>query len=65
MKYKAFYSPARLKRFKEEMQIPICDLVYNEEMVVLKSLISLFGTQQDMDDVTIAIMKVYENRNKL
>ncbi len=63
--YKALYSPVRLKRYKEEMKMPICDLVCYEEMVVLEGVASLLGTTQDMDDVINAIMKVYENRDKL
>ncbi len=63
--YKALYSAARLKSYKEEMEMPICDLVCNEEMVVLEGVASLLGTTQDMDDVINAIMKVYENRDKL
>lgn len=63
--YQAMYSPSRLKRFKEEMKMPNCDLVCNEEMVVLEGVASLLGTTQDMDDVINAIMKVYENRDKL
>jgi len=63
--YKAMYSASRLKRYKEEMTMPICDLVCNEEMVVLEGVASLLGTTQDMDDVINAIMKVYENRDKL
>ena len=63
--YKALYSANRLKRYKEEMQMPICDLVCNEEMVVLEGVGSLLGSTQDMDDVVNAIMKVYENRDKL
>jgi perosamine synthetase len=47
------------------MQMPVCDLVCNEEMVVLEGVASLLGSTQDMDDVVNAIMKVYENRDKL
>jgi dTDP-4-amino-4,6-dideoxygalactose transaminase len=63
--YKTMYSPARLKRYREEMIFPNCDLVCNEEMVVLEGSGSLLGSTQDMDDVINAIMKVYENRDKL
>jgi hypothetical protein len=34
-------------------------------MVVLEGSGSLLGSTQDMDDVINAIMKVYENRDKL
>ena len=63
--YKTMYSPARLKRYRDEMNFPNCDLVCNEEMVVLEGSGSLLGSIQDMDDVINAIMKVYENRDKL
>jgi len=63
--YKALYSAARLKSYKEEMKMPVCDLVCNEEMVVLEGVASLLGSTQDMDDVINAIMKVYDNRDKL
>ena len=63
--YKTMYSPARLKRYREEMNFPNCDLICNEEMVVLEGSGSLLGSTQDMDDVINAIMKVYENRDKL
>jgi dTDP-4-amino-4,6-dideoxygalactose transaminase len=63
--YKTMYSASRLKRYREEMVFPNCDLVCNEEMVVLEGSGSLLGSIQDMDDVINAIMKVYENRDKL
>ena len=63
--YQAMYSSSRLKRYREEMKMPVCDLVCNEEMVVLEGVASLLGTTRDMDDVVNAIMKVYENRDKL
>ena len=63
--YKTMYSPARLKRYRDEMNFPNCDLICNEEMVVLEGSGSLLGSTQDMDDVINAIMKVYENRDKL
>mgnify|MGYP001577556981 CR=1 FL=1 len=63
--YQNMYSSARLKHYREEMNYPNCDLVCNEEMVVLEGSGSLLGSTQDMDDVINAIMKVYENRNKL
>lgn len=63
--YQNMYSPARLKQYREEMKFPNCDLISNEEMVVLEGSGSLLGSTQDMDDVINAIMKVYENRDKL
>ena len=63
--YQALYTSARLKQYKEELKMPVCDLVCNEEMLVLEGVASLLGSRQDMDDVINGIMKVYENRNKL
>ncbi|SKB31008.1 DegT/DnrJ/EryC1/StrS family aminotransferase [Daejeonella lutea] len=63
--YQNMYSAARLKQYSDEMACPNCDLICNEEMVVLPGSSCLMGTRQDMDDVINAIMKVYENREKL
>lgn len=62
--YQKMYSPARLKQYREQMALPNCDLVC-EEMVMLWASGPLLGTQADMDDVINAIMKVYDNRDKL
>ncbi len=59
------YSAARLKQYSDEMACPNCDLVCNEEMVILPGSSCLLGSREDMDDVISAIMKVYENRDKL
>jgi dTDP-4-amino-4,6-dideoxygalactose transaminase len=63
--YQNMYSPTRLKQYYEEMSCPNCDLVCNEEMVVLPGSSCLMGNKEDMDDVINAIMKVYEDRDKL
>lgn len=63
--YLKMYSPARLKQYTDEMACPNCDLICNEEMVVLPGSSCLLGTRQDMDDVINAVMKVYENKTKL
>lgn len=62
--YKNMYSAARLKQYREELNLPNCDLV-GQEMVVLGGSGPLLGSREDMDDVINAIMKVYENRDKL
>lgn len=62
--YQKMYSPARLKRFSEELSLPNCDKVCNE-MAMMEGSGNLLGTRADMDDVINAIMKVYENRDKL
>jgi perosamine synthetase len=62
--YKKMYSPARLKKYKEELSLPNCDKVCNM-MVMMDGSGNLLGTRADMDDVINAIMKVYNNRDKL
>ena len=62
--YKKMYSAARLKQYREQFKYPMADRVC-EEMVMLWASGPLLGTQADMDDVINAIMKVYDNRDKL
>ncbi len=63
--YKKMYTSQRLKQFKEEMACPNCDIVCDEEMVMLWASGPLLGTQDDMDDIINALGKVYENRDQL
>ncbi len=63
--YKKMYSESRLKRYKEEMQCPVCDKICDEEMVMLWASGPLLGTKDDMDDIINAIMKIYENKDQL
>jgi len=62
--YQKMYSPARLQKFREELNLPVCDKTCGE-MVMIWASGPLLGTIQDMDDIVNAIMKVYENRDKL
>jgi perosamine synthetase len=62
--YQKMFSPARLKQYREELACPKCDQVC-QEMVMLWASGPLLGTKADMDDVADAILKVYENRDKL
>jgi len=62
--YQKMYSPARLKKFKEELNLPNCEKV-EHECVQFKGSDKLLATREDMDDVINAIMKVYDNRDKL
>ncbi|RLD69547.1 MAG: DegT/DnrJ/EryC1/StrS family aminotransferase, partial [Bacteroidetes bacterium] len=59
------YGNSRLKQFKEEMSCPTCDLVCDEEMVMLWASGPLLGSLADMDDIINAMIKVYENRDQL
>ena len=62
--YKKMYSASRLKRFINELNLPNCDHVC-ANMVMLWASGPLLASQADMDDVINAIMKVYDNRDKL
>jgi perosamine synthetase len=63
--YQQMYGKNRLEEFKEEMACPVCDLICDEEMVMLWASGPLLGTTADMDDVINALAKVYENRDQL
>ncbi|MGV8134566.1 MAG: DegT/DnrJ/EryC1/StrS family aminotransferase [Mangrovibacterium sp.] len=63
--YQQMYGKDRLQQFKEEMDCPVCDLICNEEMLMLWASGPLLGTKEDMDDVINALTKIYENRDKL
>jgi perosamine synthetase len=62
--YQKMYSPARLKKYRDEFDYPNCDKVC-AEVVILEGPGHLLGTREDMDDIINAVMKVYENRDKL
>jgi perosamine synthetase len=62
--YQKMYSPVRLQKFREELNLPKCDMVC-QEMAMLGASGPLLGTRSDMDDMINAIMKVYDNRDKL
>ena len=63
--YKKMYTAQRLQQFKEEMECPNCDIVCDEETVMIWASGPLLGAQEDMDDIINALTKVYENRNEL
>jgi dTDP-4-amino-4,6-dideoxygalactose transaminase len=62
--YKKMFSEQRLRRYREENHCPNCDKVCRE-MAMIWASGPLLGTKDDMDDVAKAIIKVYENRDKL
>jgi dTDP-4-amino-4,6-dideoxygalactose transaminase len=62
--YKTMFGGARLKKFREELDLPKCDQVC-QEMVMLWASGPLTGSIADMDDLINAILKVYDNRDKL
>jgi perosamine synthetase len=62
--YQKMYSPARLKSYREALNFPICDKAC-EDIIMIWASGPLIGPKEDMDDVANAILKVYENKDKL
>jgi len=62
--YQKMYSKKRLDRYRDEVKCPNCDQVC-QEMAMIWASGPLLGTKDDMDDIANAIIKVYENRDKL
>jgi len=63
--YKTMYGEARLKEYKEKLDLPNCDQICNETLVSIWGSGTLLGSREEMDQIANAIMKVYENRDKL
>lgn len=61
--YKRLYSRERLKRYRRENHYPDNDQLCKEAVWFSQRL--LLGTKRDMDDIANAILKIYENRDKL
>jgi perosamine synthetase len=62
--YQKMFSKKRLQRYREENRCPNCDKVC-QEMAMIWASGPLLGTKGDMDNIADAIIKVYENRDKL
>ena len=62
--YQKMFPKERLERYRDENQCPNCDTVC-QELVMIWASGPLLGTKEDMDDIANAILKVYENRDKL
>ncbi|HOW39231.1 MAG TPA: DegT/DnrJ/EryC1/StrS family aminotransferase [Bacteroidales bacterium] len=62
--YKTMFGAARLKKFKDELNLPVCDQVC-QELAMLWASGPLTATTSDMDDLIKAVRKVYANRDKL
>ena len=62
--YQKMFSKERLQRYRQENTCPNCDQVC-QELVMIWASGPLLGTRDDIDDVANAILKVYENRDKL
>ena len=63
--YKAMYSPSRLKEYRQGMDLPNCDRIIKETMVSFAGSGALLAGRDEMRNIVDAIMKVYENRDKL
>lgn len=61
--YKRLFPEARLKKWRDENNLPGNDQVCDEVVTFYQSI--LLGSRSDMDDIVNAIAKVYENRNEL
>jgi perosamine synthetase len=62
--YKKMYSPERLMKYRDELNLPNCDKVCGD-LVMIWASGPLLGSQADMDDIINAVVKVYDNRDKL
>jgi len=62
--YQKMFSAARLQKFTDELGCPNCDTILENVMMSWASG-PLLGTREDMDDIINAIMKIYDNRDKL
>jgi len=61
--YKRLYSKQRLNRYRQELHYPDNDQLCEEAVWLSQRL--LLTSKKDMDDIADAILKVYENRDKL
>ncbi|MHC4110549.1 MAG: DegT/DnrJ/EryC1/StrS family aminotransferase [Planctomycetota bacterium] len=61
--FKRSFSKARLAKYRKELHYPENDQLCKEAVWFTQNL--LLGTKRDMDDIADAILKIYENRDKL
>ncbi len=62
--YQKMFTPARLREYKDSLNLPNCDAVCRDVLVIAGPG-PLLGTIGDMDDIVNAITKIYENRDQL
>jgi dTDP-4-amino-4,6-dideoxygalactose transaminase len=62
--YKKMFSRQRLEEYRRQVPCPVCDQVCREMAMIWASGPLLAG-KEDMDNIADAIIKVYENRDKL
>jgi hypothetical protein len=58
------FSPQRLEEYRRQVPCPVCDQVC-QEMAMIWASGPLLADKEDMDNIADAIIKVYENRDKL
>ena len=56
------YSQARIKKYWDELPLPNCDRACEEEVLTLNVGMN---SKENLDKMFDAIIKVYENRDKL
>ena len=61
--YKRLYSRERLNRYRQELHYPDNDQLCKEAVWFTQNM--LLGPKEDIDDIADAILKIYENRDKL
>jgi len=61
--FKRAFSKKRLDTYRKELHYPENDQLCREAVWLTQNL--LLGTKRDMDDIADAILKIYENRDKL
>lgn len=62
--YKKMFSAKRLEEYRQQVPCPVCDQVC-QEMAMIWASGPLLAEREDMDNIADAIIKVYENRDKL
>ncbi len=63
--YKTFYTPQRLKKYRQNLQLKNCDMITDHTMVVMWGSGTLLADRSELDKIVDAIHKVHENRDKL
>jgi len=61
--FRRSFSKARLDKYRRELHYPDNDRLCKEAVWFTQNL--LLGTKSDIDDIADAILKIYENRDKL
>ena len=62
--YKKMFSAKRLEEYRRQLPCPVCDQVC-QEMAMIWASGPLLAEREGMDNIADAIIKVYDNRDKL